>query len=80
MGQFTSQELGYPDHVGRLRETDAVLAGQLADFHGIEQVLTWMQQTGRIRAAVDMVGQDEFEYEFLVELEPGGRWLVFGVT
>jgi hypothetical protein len=80
MGEITAHALEYTDYVGRLRESAPGLADALAGFHGIEQVLTWMQQTGRVSAAVDMVGQDEFEYDFLVELEPGGKWLTFGVT
>ena len=31
------------------------------------------------RAKIDMVDQDEFHYDFMIELDCG-RWLVFGVT
>jgi hypothetical protein len=37
-----------------------------------------MQRRGLKR--VDIVAQDEFHYDFLIELEPGGRWAAFGVT
>ena len=70
----------YADYVAQLWIETRDLADQFADFTGIGQVLTWMVQRGRNRVPVDTVGQDEFEYDFLVELEPGGRWLVFGVT
>jgi hypothetical protein len=29
---------------------------------------------------VDIVGQDEFHYDFLVRLDAEGRWLAFGVN
>lgn len=70
----------YADHVEQLRADWPDLAADIAGFTGIEHVLTWMQQRGRARAAIDIVGQDEFSYDFLIELEPGGRWLAFGVT
>ena len=56
------------------------LAQEVADFHSIRGVLEWMRRRDLCRAAVDIVGQDEFSYDFLVELEPRGRWLAFGVT
>jgi hypothetical protein len=70
----------YADYVTKLRATAPDLAEQLADFSGIGHVLAWMVECDRNRVPVDTVGQDEFEYDFLMELEPGGRWLVFGVT
>jgi hypothetical protein len=70
----------YADHVQRLSRQEPALAGELAGFHGIEQVLTWMQLKDLVGSAVDIVGQDEFEYDFLLQLGPGGRWLAFGVT
>ena len=53
---------------------------EFAAFTGIEHVLTWMQNRGLMGRGVDIVGQDEFSYDFLVELETGGCWLAFGVT
>jgi hypothetical protein len=70
----------YGDYVATLRFEAPEIAVDVADFGGIGQVLNWMVQRGRTRVPVDTVGQDEFEYDFLMELEPGGRWLVFGVT
>jgi hypothetical protein len=70
----------YEDYARRLRALDPELAAELAEFSGIGHVLTWMVQRARNRIPVDTVGQDEFEYDFLMEREPGGRWLVFGVT
>jgi hypothetical protein len=70
----------YPDYAATLRAKAPELAEEVADFTGIGQVLGWMVERGRNRAQVDTVGHDEFEYDFLMELEPGGPWLVFGVT
>jgi hypothetical protein len=80
MGKMTAADLEYADYVDQLRGSDPALADALVGFHGIEQVLAWMQQQGLSRAAVDIIGQDEFEYDFLIEVEPGGSWLAFGVT
>jgi hypothetical protein len=73
-------ELDYVDHVAALRARDAGLADEVASFTSISRVLTWMQQRALTQAKIDIVGQDEFHYDFMIELEPGGRWLVFGVT
>jgi hypothetical protein len=75
-----AKPLDYVDHVVRLRREAPDLAAEVADFTGIGEVLAWMVQRSRNRVPVDTVGQDEFEYDFLMELEPRGRWLVFGVT
>ena len=32
------------------------------------------------QARVDIIAQDEFHYDFLIELAPAGRWVAFGVT
>ena len=70
----------YAGHVNRVRAADPLLAAELDSFTCLEHVLEWMQQNDLGRAAVDLVPQDEFSSDFLVELEPAGRWLVFGVT
>ncbi len=75
-----STEWDYPDDVDQLREQDPALAGEFTGFTGIRSVLDWMQQRGLAKASIDIIGQDEFHYDFLIELEPGGRWVGFGVT
>jgi len=35
--------LEYTDHIEKLRPTEPILANELAGFHGVEQVLQWMQ-------------------------------------
>jgi hypothetical protein len=80
MSCSASSEPDYAADVARLRETDASLAEEVAGFTGISSVLAWMRTRGLAQAAVDMVGMDEFEYDFLIQLQPAGRWIVFGVT
>lgn len=80
MGCDTALSLEYVDFVERLRAEHPALAAEFAGYHGIEAVLQWMQRSGRIGTSIDMVAQDEFHYDFLIELDPAGRWLVFGVT
>ncbi len=75
-----STERYYPDDIAELRKQDAALADQFSGFTGITSVLNWMHQSGLTRSRTDMIGQDEFHYDFLIELEPAGRWVAFGVT
>jgi hypothetical protein len=80
MTNSAKQELEYPDYVTKLRKHAPDLANELAGFASLEAVLNWMQQRGLPPGSVDLVGQDEFSYDFLIRLEPEGRWLVFGVN
>jgi hypothetical protein len=75
------EPLDYPDYLRLLRKDAAELADEFASFTGVKDVLDWMERRGLLsRDGIDMVGQDEFHYDFLIQLEPNGRWLVFGVT
>jgi hypothetical protein len=76
----TIRELDYPDDVAELRAAEPALADEIADFVGIDRVLAWMQKCQLTSAAVDIIGQDEFNYDFLIQLERDGRWISFGVT
>ncbi len=73
-------EREYADYVTALRAESPELAVEIAAFRGLEQVLQWMHKRSLTQAAVDMIGMDEFSYDFLIQLEPAGRWIVFGVT
>jgi hypothetical protein len=76
-----AEPLDYPDYLRLLRDEAAQLADEFMSFTGVKDVLDWMQRRGFLsRDGIDMVGQDEFHYDFLIRLEPNGRWLVFGVT
>ena len=70
----------YAADVERLRDQAPDFAAELACFTGISSVLDWMKTRNLTRAAVDIVGQDEFHYDFLIQLEPHRRWISFGVT
>jgi hypothetical protein len=73
-------ELEYADHVQALRAEFPDLAAEVTSFRSAEHVLQWMQRRGLTQTAVDLVGMDEFSYDFLIQLEPGGRWISFGVS
>jgi hypothetical protein len=73
-------ELEYADYVMALRDRSPELAAEVASFRSLERVLRWMGPRGLTQAAVDMIGMDEFSYDFLIQLEPAGRWIAFGVT
>jgi hypothetical protein len=70
----------YQDYVERLRADEPELAGELAPFHTLESVLPWMDSRGLPLASVDVVFQDEYSHDFLIPLEAGGKYLVFGIT
>ena len=80
MSETNAIEMEYPGHVDQLRRIDSLLADEVACFTGITSVMAWMQRHDRTRVPIDIIGQDEFHYDFMIELEPAGRWLVFGVT
>ena len=63
-----------------LRERRPVLAEELERLGGVSDVLDWMQRARLSRTAVDMIALDEFEYDFLIQLQPGAEWVVFGIT
>ena len=73
-------EREYADYVTALQAAAPSLAVAVASFHGMEDVLQWMKRRGLTKAAVDLVGMDEFSYDFMIQLEPDGQWLVFSVT
>jgi hypothetical protein len=75
----SEQVLQYTDYLERLRGVEPALADEFAGLHAVNEVLEWMQRKGLSSAPVDIVGQDEFSYDFLVEFAPA-RWLAFGVT
>jgi len=72
--------MSYQHCLPALRDTHPHLAEEFASFNGVSDVLTWMQRRGLCQAAVDMVAQDEFESDFLIELKSEGIWLAFGLT
>ena len=70
----------YQDQMQSFRTRHSDLAEAVAGFNGVSDVLAWMQRRGLCSAAVDMIGMDEFEYDFLIELRNEGCWLAFGLT
>jgi hypothetical protein len=70
----------YQDHVKELARSNPDLAALVAGWSSLESVLEWMKEKDFPPGSIDLIGQDEFEYDFLLELEPKGQWLAFGVT
>ena len=73
-------ERAYADHVETLHAESPGLAAEVASFRGVEDVLQWMKRHGLTKTAVDLIGMDEFSYDFLIQLEPDGSWIAFGVS
>ncbi len=81
MGRLACGKLEtYADDVERIRLTDPSLAEAIASFTGVIQVVDWFTSRSSRKPAIDLVNMDEFEYDFVIELEPEGRWIAFGVT
>ena len=70
----------YLADIDALRTQDPELAAEVASFQSLETVLAWLEKRGLIPGNIDLIAQDEFEYDFLIQLKPSERWLVFGVT
>jgi len=76
----TIEPLAYADYVKTVRGCEPELADAFAGFASVEHVLQWMERQGLSHTPVDIVGQDEFSYDFLVHFSAPERWLAFGVT
>ena len=80
MGAITCGSLDtFTNDIAQLRVSHPVLADEIASFVGIGQVMDWFTSRGA-PPAIDLIGMDEFEYDFLVEVKSEGVWLAFGVT
>jgi hypothetical protein len=69
----------YAGHVSALSIDYPDLADVFSGSDSVETVLDWMQTRDLPADAVDIIGQDEFSYDFLIRLDER-RWLVFGVN
>ena len=72
--------MNYVDHVETLRAIRPDLAAEVLGFTGVSSVLSWMQTRGLTRTTVDVVGQDEFESDFIIRLGSESEWIAFGIT
>lgn len=72
--------MDYRQHLSTLAASDPDLAAEVEPLRNLEHILGWLPWAGVAMAAVDLVQQDEYCYDFLVPLPGGPRWLVFGVT
>ena len=70
----------FADYVADLAADYPNLSEVFGQSDSVENVLDWMQQRDLPSGAVDLIGQDEFSYDFLIRLDAEERWLVFGVN
>lgn len=70
----------YADHIEDLRVDHPELAAVFGRSDSLENILDWMKERNLPGGAVDIIGQDEFSYDFLVRLDEAERWLAFGVN
>lgn len=69
----------YADDIARIHASHPAIADAIARFVGVGQVMDWFSAWGA-PPAIDLIGMDEFEYDFLVEVKSEGVWLAFGVS
>jgi hypothetical protein len=77
---FREDHKEYSDYVNGLRSEFPDLADAFGRSDSLENVLDWMGTRDSPSGTVDIIGQDEFSYDFLIQLNNEGRWLVFGVN
>jgi hypothetical protein len=70
----------YDDYVRTLAGQQPDLAGEVAGFNTLENVLAWMRRRGLPLGRMDVVTQDEFSHDVLIPLGNGGQHIVFGIT
>jgi len=70
----------YADHIAVLHQTHPDLAAVFGRSDSLKNVLAWLEERNLPGGAVDIVGQDEFSYDFLVRLPEADHWLAFGVN
>ncbi len=71
-----SLPLDYPDYMRLLAGLNIRNSPMtISSCSSVKEVLDWMQRQGTVGSnGVDMVGQDEFEYDFLIRLGQDDRW------
>ena len=72
--------MDYADQLADLRAADPALGHAVAGLRNLEAILNWAPRAGVSLAAADLVQQDEFNYDFLIPVPGGPRWLGFGLT
>lgn len=70
----------YAEYVEDLRADRPDLAAVFGRSDSLENVLDWLKERNLSRGAVDIIGQDEFSYDFLVQLDEADCWAAFGVN
>jgi hypothetical protein len=71
--------MDYADQLAALRAADPALGDAVSELRNLEAILKWAPAAGVPLAALDLIQQDEYSYDFFVPL-PDSRWLVFAVS
>jgi len=69
----------YADYVQAMRFENPVVAGEVASFQTLENVLDYMRRAGLPLESLDLLTQDEFSHDLILPW-PDGRFVVFGLT
>lgn len=72
--------MNYTEQLTKLQNSHPALAESIAELRNLESILDWIPQIGLSLASVDLVQQDEYNYDFLIPMVEFGICLSFGLT
>jgi hypothetical protein len=70
----------YETGLKKLSRTHPGIFKSLSGKTTLEGVFEWIREAGSKAGAIDLVPQDEFTHDVVVELNETGEYLVFGCT
>ena len=78
--QWLTGYMTYKDDIWQLKQTYPEVAAAFGDMRTLEDVFKWIREVGSRAGAVDVIAQDEFSHDFVVELVDIRKFAAFGVT
>lgn len=70
----------YKGDIEHLSETYPDIANAFGGLRTLEEVFKWIRGAGDASGAIDVIAQDEFSHDFVLELPELKRFAAFGVT
>lgn len=70
----------YRDDIDNLRDAYPSIASAFEGMKTLEDVFKWIREVGPEAGEIDVIAQDEFSHDVVVELTTLKRYAAFGVT
>jgi|AGTN01.1.fsa_nt_gi hypothetical protein len=70
----------YEKDIEQLRETFPFVATAFGGMRTLEDVFKWIREVGSVAGSIDVIAQDEFSHDFVLELPGLKMFVAFGVT